>query len=989
MKKQIIFISVFLLFVPLIGIAQKMGDTEIKQLINQYKKDPRGLYKDIRWFCPDGSVNLPREYCEEEGGIQHARHKDEVKLLGLNNHIFLGQILAATDRDDFWDASHNNSRIKQYQLEKYLRRIDDGWVLQRGQYYRGAFQIQDEEAWGIDFFKRLLSNDELLERHFFLIRQALKDIPHRGEHYLTEKVWAISKEISDAFPPFLDLRVKMHGQPDATDLAKVIAFKKAHEDKLTNKLPEKFDKLIATMEQVYTPASLPSLDKYIRKIPTGSAIRVSLDDYVQIFASHNRPVAKLMATSEKLFEIRENITSVNSRTARLALLDISIALEEIYFHEINAWHTDTLEEVLDKICYSGLALTGTGFVEDWEWKILEGNLSSLPVDQSEAGATDGFFSIAGLLDYQESARRLVEWGSSTPRAVYQDVVELYAGFEPLAYGFYDERIRNSVLLSLGQTLAELGDFIAKKAGFSNQVMDFTNQSAIRGLNPGFAKGELVVIEQGAKTVDVSDKKIYVFDRPPADLKPVAGIATVSEGNMVSHIQLLARNSGIPNAVLSRQNLQDLKAFSGQMVFYAVSNKGTVILKPEANMTTEEKQFFTINKRNENKVRVPIEKIDLTQTKVINMRDIDASASGKICGPKAANLAELKKMFPDKVVEGIIIPFGVFRQHLDQPMPGQEISYWIFLETVFKTADQMREDNNESEKTIEAYVLNQMKILRAAFEKIKFKADFYNDLKASFQAAFGAEVGEVPVFVRSDTNMEDLKEFTGAGLNRSLFNVVAFKDILRGIREVWASPYTERSFKWRQHYLLNPENVFPSILIIPSVDVEYSGVLVTKGITTGDQRDLTVAFSRGAGGAVDGQAAESWLLKYNNKNILLAPAREASFRRLPIKGGTSKNFATFEKPILNDQNKYDLRVLAYEVYRKFSATPGFESGGPYDIELGFKDDKIWLFQIRPFVENKNAQTSEYLESITPEIDLDKKVNRKTTVTKKSAIVNIAE
>ncbi|MFT5384530.1 MAG: hypothetical protein ACI8X3_000583 [Saprospiraceae bacterium] len=989
MKKQIIFISVFLLFVPLIGIAQKMGDTEIKQLINQYKKDPRGLYKDIRWFCPDGSVNLPREYCEEEGGIQHARHKDEVKLLGLNNHIFLGQILAATDRDDFWDASHNNSRIKQYQLEKYLRRIDDGWVLQRGQYYRGAFQIQDEEAWGIDFFKRLLSNDELLERHFFLIRQALKDIPHRGEHYLTEKVWAISKEISDAFPPFLDLRVKMHGQPDATDLAKVIAFKKAHEDKLTNKLPEKFDKLIATMEQVYTPASLPSLDKYIRKIPTGSAIRVSLDDYVQIFASHNRPVAKLMATSEKLFEIRENITSVNSRTARLALLDISIALEEIYFHEINAWHTDTLEEVLDKICYSGLALTGTGFVEDWEWKILEGNLSSLPVDQSEAGATDGFFSIAGLLDYQESARRLVEWGSSTPRAVYQDVVELYAGFEPLAYGFYDERIRNSVLLSLGQTLAELGDFIAKKAGFSNQVMDFTNQSAIRGLNPGFAKGELVVIEQGAETVDVSDKKIYVFDRPPADLKPVAGIATVSEGNMVSHIQLLARNSGIPNAVLSRQNLQDLKAFSGQMVFYAVSNKGTVILKPEANMTTEEKQFFTINKRNENKVRVPIEKIDLTQTKVINMRDIDASASGKICGPKAANLAELKKMFPDKVVEGIIIPFGVFRQHLDQPMPGQEISYWIFLETVFKTADQMREDNNESEKTIEVYVLNQMKILRAAFEKIKFKADFYNDLKASFQAAFGAEVGEVPVFVRSDTNMEDLKEFTGAGLNRSLFNVVAFKDILRGIREVWASPYTERSFKWRQHYLLNPENVFPSILIIPSVDVEYSGVLVTKGITTGDQRDLTVAFSRGAGGAVDGQAAESWLLKYNNKNILLAPAREASFRRLPIKGGTSKNFATFEKPILNDQNKYDLRVLAYEVYRKFSATPGFESGGPYDIELGFKDDKIWLFQIRPFVENKNAQTSEYLESITPEIDLDKKVNRKTTVTKKSAIVNIAE
>ena len=44
----------------------------------------------------------------------------------------------------------------------------------------------------------------------------------------------------------------------------------------------------------------------------------------------------------------------------------------------------------------------------------------------------------------------------------------------------------------------------------------------------------------------------------------------------------------------------------------------------------------------------------------------------------------------------------------------------------------------------------------------------------------------------------------------------------------------------------------------------------------------------------------------------------------------------------------------------------KSEGPYDIELGFKDNKIWLFQIRPFVENKNALKTEYLNSITPEM-----------------------
>ena len=46
-----------------------------------------------------------------------------------------------------------------------------------------------------------------------------------------------------------------------------------------------------------------------------------------------------------------------------------------------------------------------------------------------------------------------------------------------------------------------------------------------------------------------------------------------------------------------------------------------------------------------------------------------------------------------------------------------------------------------------------------------------------------------VFVRSDTNVEDLPGFTGAGLNLTVFNVVGFDNIVKAISEVWASPYT--------------------------------------------------------------------------------------------------------------------------------------------------------------------------------------------------------
>ncbi|MCB0641269.1 MAG: phosphoenolpyruvate synthase, partial [Phaeodactylibacter sp.] len=181
------------------------------------------------------------------------------------------------------------------------------------------------------------------------------------------------------------------------------------------------------------------------------------------------------------------------------------------------------------------------------------------------------------------------------------------------------------------------------------------------------------------------------------------------------------------------------------------------------------------------------------------------------------------------------------------------------------------------------------------------------------------------------------------------------------------PYTERSFKWRQRYLLNPENVFPSILIIPSVDVDYSGVMITKGITTDNQRDRTIAFSRGAGGAVDGQAAESYLLHHSGENTLLFPAREPQYRRLPVSGGSEMINTNFENPILNADNLYALNHFAQLI-------DPLEEGvqRTFDVELGFKENKMWLFQIRPFVENKNALSSDYLESITPKIDGTKKI-----------------
>ena len=418
-------------------------------------------------------------------------------------------------------------------------------------------------------------------------------------------------------------------------------------------------------------------------------------------------------------------------------------------------------------------------------------------------------------------------------------------------------------------------------------------------------------------------------------------------------------------MLSARDLEDLKAFAGQQVFYAVSNSGTVILKPATEMTPVESDLFARSVRAEEKIRVPLEAMDLSVRSVVNLRSVKAAQSGVWCGPKAANLGELKSLFPAHVVEGLVLPFGLFRAHMDQPMPGSQDTYWSFLTGIFHRAENMRKGGAAEEK-IETMVLAQLAQLRDAIKVMPFLPGVQEEIRQQFQQVLGGKMGSVPVFVRSDTNMEDLKDFTGAGLNLTLFNVLEEEKIMQGIRDVWASPYSERSYRWRQRYLLDPENVYPSILIIPSVDADRSGVMITKGVTTGRDDQVTVAFSRGVGGAVDGQAAESWLIGSDTTVQLLAPAREIQYRSIPATGGTVQVYTHLADRLLSADDLMALKSMAAAIQMNMQA------GGPLDIELGFKGDRIWLFQVRPFVENKKAAASAYLLSISPTPDLSKSI-----------------
>lgn len=964
MKLRFLSSPVLLLFLSFNFATSLASQIDIPALIQQYKEDPRGPYRDIRWFCADGTQAEPKEGCakESENNFQHARYKGDVIKLGKTEHIFLGQILTNTKQTAFWDKDKDHSRLKQYQLGNYLAAIDDGWVNRKAQFYRGAFQVEDEMKWGRDFLNWLMEQENAVKENFYLIRQSLRDIPHRKDNDLTQKIRSESKIIADKYPKFMDLRIKIHGQPEGKDAKAVEAFLKDHKQALEEKgLTDMLQSLAKDIRTVYVDRDLVADIAAINAtVPEENGLKDKVALFTQQHAKNPvndspNTVSRLTAAADLMWDIRQNLFK-ETPYYRLEMLDISLALEQLIFSTANQWKPDSTRELMEKICYLSEAAAGAGFVEEWEYEQAINKLS-------DPNYTYVFPETMSA--YLDNARRFVEWGTSTNRATYGDVIDRYAEFEPLAYGFLDDRIRGSVLLPLGNAVGELGNWVAINGNLNNAMLDVPNQGQIRGLNPGYARGVLHVISGNAEATEVNPDDIYIFATPPADLKPVGGIATVSEGNMVSHVQLLARNLGIPNAVITDKQFERLKKYDGQEMFYAVSNGGTAIMKATGDMEANEVALFAKKERNTERIKVPVENIRLDVQRVLNMREVRSKDSGKLCGPKAANLGQLKALFPDKVVEGLVIPFGIFRAHLDQPMPGQDkLSYWEFLNDRFAKARQMEADGKSAEE-VDAYTLEQLATLREAIKQIKIEKKLVTALQDSFRQVLGDDFGKVPVFLRSDTNMEDLADFTGAGLNKTVFNVVDVPGIIKGIKAVWASPYTERSYKWRQRYLLNPENVFPSILIIPSVDVDHSGVMITKGVSTGNEEDITIAFSRGAGGAVDGQAAEAYLMDQYGRATLLSPARERLHRRLPTSGGSIMVPASFNKRVLSAQNLQDLYDLAKEVEKVMPESDGVTSNGPWDVELGFRNDKIWLFQIRPFVENSNAQASEYLDSISPE------------------------
>ncbi len=922
--------------------------SEAKALLEAMKRDPRGPYLRIRWYCSDGTIHPPQGTpCRERGGgVQHAEFSPgglRLAELGLQ----AGTILRALSFEEFLDARRNHHRLKALVVERHLVDSADGWVLRRARTYRGARQIEDEERQGQAFLERLLADPQWTRDHFLLVYSITATVPHQTPvQPIAQRVRLLATQIAQLDPAFQEVRVQIHSFPSSRDLEQARTFlrtRRPGEDSA-----RLLQELVGLLERQYEGSLSSGFSDYGRLLPSHREelirLQKSLDG--KEWATSLGQLSRLSA------RLREEITSNPNGRVNLARMDLLQLLQDRGFQVgstiLAQSRRESRQQKLARLShFFGLAWSG-GLLEGREREVLESRVD-------EAARTTR--TTAG--DYRATVSELsrsLDWGRTSLQELFGGVVELYLSVEPQTASFFDAQLRGSVLLPLSTALDELARDADALLGRSHDLFGEPVSQGIRGLNPGLARGCFEIVDPADRHWQPSTNCIYLVPETASDLKPMAGILTLDAGNLLSHAQLLARNLGIPNAAISPLLLDRLKPYDGQELVLAVSPGGMVTIKEPNRLSARERAFFENQSTRPKKVALDRKNVDLTRRHPISLERLRSSDSGILVGPKAANLGQLKAVFPDKVAAGLALPFGMYRAHIARRFDSNQ-TLEQEIQSAFSEAASM-ERSGASSAAVSEFLFPKLAHFRRAIMEMEWVPEARRAVLESLRSTFGSPL-RMGLFVRSDTNAEDLPHFSGAGLNLTVPNVIGEDQVLDSIKRVWASPFTQRAYLWRRELLENQSAILVSVLLMQSVDSELSGVLITEGLNGGGKDEFTIVTAQGVGGAVEGESSETILAGPDSVH-LLSLAKAACRRVLdPRNGGVRRVAAT---PVSHLITNVRLSLLRQAVGVWRSALGPSRRSQVWDMEFGFIGNQLWLFQIRPFVGEPDNQLLEQLSQV---------------------------
>lgn len=451
--------------------------------------------------------------------------------------------------------------------------------------------------------------------------------------------------------------------------------------------------------------------------------------------------------------------------------------------------------------------------------------------------------------------------------------------------------------------------------------EIAREQGYQALNLASGIGRIHIIEKLDEHTEIGSNEILVLSEVPLNLPPVAGIIVTKPSTPLSHINLLAKSWGIPNAYIKDAD-KLLKQYDTWWVSLETRRDNYLIKRADLSQIKE------YQRREAEHLKLMTPRFDLSEKRLAPLSEQRAKSIITF-GAKSANLGEVMnaRIAGISVPAGFTVPFYYYDRFIKENGIEDLIAY-------------LRDDQKFVHDP--AYRRERLTNLRERFKQGKVSAE----LRAEVLRRVSSEFADKGLFVRSSSNTEDLPNFNGAGLYDTVPNVRGGEAVIEAIKTVWASLWNFEAYEARERAGIDHSKVFMGVLIQEGINSESSGVMITADPFDKDDRGaIYISAKRGLGiKVVEGKKiAEQIIFRPRTDAVqVLTRSAEDSLLTFDENGGVKEIPITGDRAVLTDEVVRRLVRAATEIKRVFA-------GRDQDIEWAYMRGQIYIVQSRPYIE----------------------------------------
>ncbi len=277
----------------------------------------------------------------------------------------------------------------------------------------------------------------------------------------------------------------------------------------------------------------------------------------------------------------------------------------------------------------------------------------------------------------------------------------------------------------------------------------------------------------------------------------------------------------------------------------------------------------------------------------------------LVGGKGANLGDLAR--------GLTVP------------PGFILTSWAYREQMQSGGLQQKllEILEDCKTTDLAEIEKASDKINLLFDKMTLLPEIESRITQYYEKLAEGKTG-FKVAVRSSATAEDLSDASFAGQQETFLNISGIENVLKAVKDCWASLWTPRAIHYRSKRGFAHDEVWMAVIIQEMVPAQVAGVMFTANPINHSRNEIIIEAAQGLGEAiVSGEVTgDSYVIAKNDVGC-------------EIISGTVNN--PTGQPLLAD---FDIRLLAligikierfYEDYQ--------------DVEWAFYNGKFYFLQTR--------------------------------------------